>query len=286
MTCTLGTAMTRDGVALLTRHWDPTGEPWASVLLVHGLSEHSGRYDRVGTWLAGAGIDVHAYDQRGWGGSGGRRGDIERWDDILDDVAERLAAVRSLTSAGRPVVLYGHSMGGLVATGYVISRRPLPDLLVLSAPGIDSTHGPVLRRLAAVAGRLAPTSRPRAVDHGHLLSRDPAVGEAFRDDPLAVHDPTFRFGARAFAAQRAAREEVDRMRRTGSSFPVPSLVIHGADDRIVPCASSERFAAFTQVTRRVHPGIRHELHNEPEGEAIVADVIEWIRGQARQVRAA
>lgn len=285
VTSTIGTATTRDGVILRTRHWPAVGGSWASLLLVHGLSEHSGRYERVGDWLAAAGIDTHAYDQRGWGGSGGPRGDLERWDDLLDDLAERLAALRTVTPPGRPLVLYGHSMGGLVATGYVLSDRPLPDLLVLSAPGIDSGHSRALRLLATTVDRIAPTWRPPAIHHGELLSRDPAIGEAFRVDPLAVHDPTARFGARAFAAQRATREALDRLRATGRPFPVRTLVIHGGDDRVVPAASSERYAAFPNVDRRLWPGLRHEAHNEPEGEQVIGEVITWLREQAAAISA-
>ena len=92
-----------DGTDLLVRHWPAdeaeaggawAGAPWASVLLVHGLGEHSGRYEHVGDQLSAAGLETWAYDHRGNGGSGGRRGDVERWSQLHDDLAERLAAVR------------------------------------------------------------------------------------------------------------------------------------------------------------------------------------------------
>ena len=295
MASTTSTVTTRDGTVLLVRHWEPSGaapsgaaafaQPLATALLVHGLSEHSGRYERVGGWLAQAGIDVQAYDQRGWGGSSGRRGDVERWDDLLDDLAVRLDQARA--GARGPVFIYGHSLGGLVTTSYLVSGRPLPDLAVLSAPGIDSAHGRGVRLLAAVAGRLAPTVRPPVVpEHWDALSRDPSVGEAFRVDPFAVHDPTARFGAISFREQRRTRDALNRMLAAGQPFPVPTLVIHGSDDRVVPCAASEVLAEFPNVTRRVHPGIRHELHNEPEGETIVGGVIEWVREQAARAEVA
>ena len=75
--------------------------PWASVLLVHGLGEHSGRYEHVGDQMAAAGLDVQAYDHRGNGGSGGRRGHVDRWAQLHDDLAERLAAVRAVAGRGR-----------------------------------------------------------------------------------------------------------------------------------------------------------------------------------------
>lgn len=288
MSSTTGSATTRDGLRLLTRHWAPTGEPWARVLIVHGLSEHSGRHDRVGGWFAAAGVDAHAYDQRGWGGSDGRRGDVDRWDRLLDDLAERVDAARGEPPAGLPLVLYGHSMGGLVCAGYVTAGgRPMPDLLVLSAPGIDSTHSRVVRIVAATAGRIAPTSRPPVVpDHAELLCHDPEVGRAFRADPVAVHDPTSRFGALAFAEQRAVRDRLDRMIAEGRPLPVPTLVIHGADDPIVPAGSSARFESFAGADRRVYPGLRHEIHHEAEGPAIYADVVAWIAARTGRGTAA
>src|SRR5436309_15884717 len=112
-----------DGTDLLVRSWrvddvdghaTSPGTPWASVVLVHGLGEHSGRYEHVGDQLAAAGVEVSAYDHRGMGGSGGRRGYVERWSLYHDDLAERLADVRN-SAGGRPVVLYAHSLGGLIA---------------------------------------------------------------------------------------------------------------------------------------------------------------------------
>ena len=150
-----------DGTDLLVRHWPAdeveaggtwAGRPWGSVLLVHGLGEHSGRYEHVGDQLTRAGLEVSAYDHRGMGGSGGRRGHIERWSQLHDDLAERLAVVRA-EAGGRPVVLYGHSLGAMIAAGYLLSDGPRPDLAVLSSPALDST-------LPGWKKSLAPLSRP------------------------------------------------------------------------------------------------------------------------------
>ena len=127
-------------------------DPWASLLLVHGLGEHSGRYEHVGDHLAAAGIDTHAYDQRGNGASGGARGDIDRWSRFHDDLEEQLVSLRQ-SADGRPVVLYAHSLGGLVAAGYLIDGRPRPDFTVLSAPGLDSTLARWKLALAPVVAR-------------------------------------------------------------------------------------------------------------------------------------
>ncbi len=94
------TIATPDGTTLLTRDWTPDVDPWLHLLLVHGVGEHSGRYDRTGRLLAEAGVMVTAYDHRGHGGSSGRRGDVERWADLIDDAGRVLADVRGRAGTG------------------------------------------------------------------------------------------------------------------------------------------------------------------------------------------
>lgn len=261
----------RDGTPILVRHWADPGAPWASILLVHGIAEHSGRYERVGEQLAAAGLDVSAYDQRGFGGSGGRRAWVERWSRNHDDLEERLTAVRS-AAGGRPVVLFGHSLGGLIALGYVLAvpPRPLPDVLVLSAPALDSTLPGWKRTLARVLGTVAPTASLKNDFAGGVLSRDPAVDEAYLADPLNQHTTTMRYGAEAFAEQ-------DRVRAALNRLSIPTFVYHGEADRLVPTEASAPLAAIPGVVRRTWPGLRHESHNEPEGPIVIAAVIEWLR---------
>jgi lysophospholipase len=269
----------RDGTDLLVRRWpagregDGTwaGIPSAAVLLVHGLGEHSGRYEHVGGQLAAAGFDIAAFDQRGFGASGGRPGHVQRWSEYHDDLEERLAAVRA-DAAGRPVVLYGHSLGGLIALGYVLSPRPGPDLLVLSAPAIASTIPGWKKVLAQALARIAPTLTVANGVAGDTLSRDPHVAQRYFADPLNRHRSTTRFGAEALAEQRRVLEAL-------ASLDLPTIVIHGGDDRLVPTESSERLEALPGVTRVVHPDLRHETHNEPEGAAVLEGVIAWLRAQ-------
>ncbi len=271
MTSTTDTETSRDGLRLQTRTWRPAAAPWARVLIVHGLSEHSGRYEAVGAWLAEAGIEAHAYDQRGFGRSAGRRGYVRHWSRLLDDLEDRLADLRAALPA-LPVVLYGHSLGGLLCAGYAESDRPQPDLLVLGSPALDSSHPRSLKWGAEVLGRVLPWLAPRSGGDFSVLSRDPSVGAAFRDDPLVVHTLTARFGLEAFIAQRRARSRLSRIR-------VPTLVVHGAEDRLVPPEASAALAELPVVERRVYPGLRHELHNEPEGGRVIGDVVAWIRAR-------
>jgi alpha-beta hydrolase superfamily lysophospholipase len=261
----------RDGTAILVRRWVPAGEPWASVVLVHGLAEHSGRYEHVGGWMAEAGLDVTAYDQRGFGASGGRRAWVGRFSDFHDDLEERLTEARA-ASDGRPVALFGHSFGALVALGYVVADppRPSPDALVLSAPALDDNLPRWQRAFARVMARFVPTLEMQNPFDGTVLSRDPAVAERYLADPLNYHRSTLRLGALSFAEQ-------DRVRAALSRLSIPTLAFHGAADRLVPPSASERLSGLPGVTSRAYPGLRHETLNEPEGAAVVADSVAWLR---------
>ena len=272
MPSVIGSAVSADGTQLRTRHW-PAVDPWASVLIIHGLGEQSGRYEHVGEHFAGAGIEAFAYDHRGNGGSGGPRGDIDRWSTYHDDLEERLAAVRA-ASDGRPVVLYAHSMGGLIAAGYLLSDRPRPDLTVLTAPGLDSTLAAWKQRLAPIVARIMPTLSLSNGVPSQTLSRDPDVARRVAADPLNGRTSTARFGAEALREQA-------RVRGGARSIGGPTLVLHGLDDGLVPPSASAVFEGAPGVERRTYPGLRHELHNEPEGPAILDEIVVWIQERAR-----
>ena len=270
MASVTATARTGDGVELLTRHWPAVGLGRANVLLVHGIGEHSGRYEHVGDGLASAGFDTHSYDQRGFGGSGGRRTWVDRWATVHEDLEGRLAALRAV-SDGRPVALYGHSLGGLIALGYALAERPKPDLLVLSAPGLEDRLAGWKKVLARVLARVAPGMRIAIGIDREKLAAQPIPTFRYGDDPLVETNGTAHFGALGLAEQARVRGLVDRLER----LPVPTLVVHGGDDQLVPLSATARLERFGDVTRIVYPGLRHETHNEAASRT-VADIVAWL----------
>lgn len=252
----------------LVRTWNPEGEVGAEIVLVHGLAEHSGRYEQTGSILASAGFRVTAPDLIGFGATGGTRAYVEDWSQFLDQVQELVEEVRVTT---RPVVLMGHSMGGLIALEYGLSERPPPDLLVLSAPAL-SGGARWQRAVAPLAARLVPKLPiPNSIS-GDQLSRDPAVGEAYFADPLLVPKTTARLGAELFAAGERAHAASGRL-------DLPTYVVHGGADTVVPPASTVELGSVPGVDRRLYPQLRHETFNEPEGEAVVGEIVEWIQSR-------
>ena len=258
-----------DGIEFLERSW-PAPEPARGrVLLVHGLGEHSGRYEHVGSHLAATGFDVVAPDLRGFGASGGKRAFVERFTDFLDDLAPCTTRADGATG---PLIMYGHSMGGLVALLYALGAHPGPDLLILSAPALGAAIPGWKRVAARVLGRLAPGAAvPNAIT-GAQLAADPAVGEAYFADPLVATKTSARLGAELLAAMDRARDHLDEL-------VIPTLVFHGSDDTLVPTEVSEPLASRACVERVVLTGLRHECHNEDGGKVALALVTDWLDRQ-------
>ncbi len=214
--------------------------------------------------LTARGHAVIAPDLRGFGRSGGKRAHLAGWHDYLDDLAVEHDSARR----GHPLVLLGHSMGGLVALSYVLHRPP-PDFLVLSAPAL-ANNLPRSKQIAArVLGTLLPRVAVRNGLRGEQLSTDPAVGERYFSDPLVLQSTTLGLGRHALAAADDCRDRLFEL-------TVPTLVLHGGDDSIIPLRASEPLSAVAGVERVVLPGLRHEVFNEGGGVAATRLVVDWL----------
>src|SRR5829696_7592300 len=228
------------------RHW-PSANPRRLVALVHGYGEHIGRYEHVAEALRARGATVVGPDHVGHGQSPGEQALVDDFEPVVDDVR---AVVRQ-ARGDLPVVMVGHSMGGLIATRY--AQRHPEDLagLVLSGPAVGLS--PV------IADWLAAPELPSDPIDVAVLSRDPAVGEAYAADPLVWHGGWKRPTLEAFAAG-------DQAIADGPGFgDLPLLYVHGAEDQLVPMQLArpvvERLAG-PDSELHVLDGARHEVFNE------------------------
>jgi alpha-beta hydrolase superfamily lysophospholipase len=272
------TLTTADGVALHVHAWPTAAPGHGTVIIVHGLGEHIGRYSRVAAHLDARGWNVVGYDHRGHGRSGGAKGRLNERTDLLRDLALVIDAVRSEQPG--MLVLLGHSLGGLIAARFVAEGfaatkapwyRPV-DALVLSSPSLDPGMNAVQKLLLAVTGPLAPDL---AVNNGlkpAWISRDAAVVHAYQGDPL-VHDRVtprlVRFIVEAGADVLAAAPR----------WAVPTLLMYAGSDRCVAPRGSAAFAAAApkaMVRVREFPGLYHEIFNEPEHAAVFAELDAWL----------
>jgi len=267
MNSTTGTFTTHDGLSLFTSTWASDGDARRGLLLVHGLGEHLGRWEHVARFFADRGYAVAAFDLRGHGNSEGTRAYVGSFNEYLDDVQGIVES--GLVRTDLPWVLYGHSLGGLICALYLGEDRPHPDAAILSAPALDADVPGALRIAAQVLGRVAPKLALGNSITGDQLSRDEAVGEAYFADPLVNTKVTTRLGLEMFNAQARSAEVV-------AAIDTPTLVIHGGDDPLVPPSASAPLAALESVDRKVYPGLRHELHNEPEQGQVLSEIASWL----------
>lgn len=261
-----------DGIVLSTASWVPE-RPKAVALLVHGHAEHIGRYTRVIEELTGRDYAVYSQDHRGHGRSGGERALAMRFDDYIDDF--RLMSLQARRAhRDLPVVLIGHSMGGLIAARYALAHGADLSALVTSGAAfiIDEGVSAPKRWLARVIARIWPKA-PVPRGEGDKLSYDPAVSEGFRTDPLNYHGKT-----RMRTAVEMSAAGADALARAGT-LGLPCLTMHGADDTLTSPRGTVLFHERTHSTDKtlmLWPQMKHEIFNEAEGEAVIAFMLDWL----------
>jgi acylglycerol lipase len=257
--------------AQLHATWSAPDHAKATIVLVHGLGEHSARHAHVAQRLVDSGYAVEQFDLRGHGRSPGTRGHSP-FGPTLDDIEAALDDAETRVP-GVPRFLYGHSLGALLALTYALRRRPALAGVVASSAGLRS---PVLdQRLKITAARLLGSLLPSIAIPSGLddsgLSRDPAVIEAYRADPL-VHDKA------SLALGKDGAEGAGWALAHAGEFDLPLLMFHGSADPVTYARGTEEFAAAVpgDVTVRIYEGLYHEPHNEPEQDEVLADVVAWL----------
>lgn len=270
---TTGTFDAFDGVTIYHQAWLPDGDPRAVVVLVHGLGEHSGRYGHVGRALVDAGYAVHALDHRGHGKSSGKRAFVKRYDEFLHDLHQFRTMV-GREHPGKPLVVLGHSMGGNIAMGYTLGDQDGIAALVLSGPALQvgDDLSPLQLKIFTAISKVAPGVRPKGLS-ADAISRDPAVVEAYRNDPLVYTGKiSAGLGAALIGAMQSFPDRYEQLR-------LPILVLHGTDDQLAAIAGSrelEAKAVNADLTAHYYEGLYHEVFNEPEQDRVLADLTSWL----------
>lgn len=255
-----------DGEPLLVRTWLPEGAPRALVVVVHGLGEHGGRYQRLADDLIAQGFAVVAGDHRGHGRSGGLRGHVDPFDQYVDDLAVVVEDARGRVGRELPWVFFAHSMGGLVGLRWLESDRPQPAAAALSNPLLQvAVEAPKIKLLAGrVLSRYLPRLRLANEIDPKWICRDPEVVRAYTADPL-VHG---KISTRWFTNMEAAL--VDTNGRAGS-IRVPTVFVISGQDKLVHPDGSRRFHPQVAGARVLElPEAYHEAHNGPERDRVVA----------------
>lgn len=261
-------------VEIYWQKWSPAGAVNASVVVVHGLGEHGGRYAHVAQALTEVGCAVYAMDHRGHGKSGGQRAFVDRFANVVADIDQVVDMARR-EQPRTPVFLLGHSMGGALSLSYTLKHGDKLRGLILSGPAVALDGAPPLMKpIAKALSVIAPGLGMFSVAP-ELVSRDTSVVTDYTNDPLVMH---------AKVPARTLGEIVNFVEILPAGLPLitlPLLVMHGRDDKLAGVAGSEmvvRAASSKDKTLQVYDGLYHEIFNElPANRAIVLkDLKDWI----------
>ena len=261
-----------NGLQLYTQRWQPEGEAQGVVLILHGIGEHSSRYANVVNSFVPAGYAVATFDLRGNGKSEGKRGFIMAFDEFREDLNIVHQEVRNVFP-DMPLIMYGHSLGGLIALDYVLRDASDFHCLIVSAPSVGEPGFP---KPVIMASKVLSVVAPRTILHTGLdpggISRDEQVVKDYLEDPL-VHDMgNARFGGEALKC-------MDWVNANVGELQLPLLVMHGELDTIAFTKNSRALfesAGSEDKTYREYPGGFHEPHNDIDHEMVLDGVAGWL----------
>lgn len=260
------------GTELYYQQWHPEAASKATLAVVHGFGEHSGRYGNLVNWLVPKGYALYAFDQRGHGRSPGQRGYVDSFAQVRGDVRAFLDLVHR-EEADRPVFLLGHSQGGLIVLNYALHdpsglASVIASGALLSQPGIS----PLLLQLSRLLSRVWPRFSMDVGLDATALSHDQAVVDAYIHDPLVHGKGTPRLGAEIASA-------VEWTQTHAADWSLPLLMVHGGADRLCAPEAGRRFfenVPFADKERIEYEGYFHEVFNEIGKERVLADVEAWL----------
>ena len=264
------------GARLYFQVWQPTGTPRATVLLIPGQGDHGGRYTHVGQALADAGFALAALDMRGNGRSSGRRGDAPSYDTLLGDIARGVHEARPIAPT-RHLFLLGHSMGGQLATNYVIRGDVSLTGVILSSPWFRlALHLPWWKvRAGRTLARVHPTYTYPNTLTAAQLSDDASFRASVDTEAIAHGRITARLAAALIDAGEAAL-------RDAGVFDLSLLVMQAGQDVVVDGIASEAFAARAgtpDCTFQLYPDSRHELLHNRDRDRVIADMLSWLKAR-------
>ena len=227
---------TFDGLSLFAQSWQPKNQTKAVVCLVHGMGEHSGRYSHVADQITQAGYSLIAFDLRGHGQSEGPRGHTPSYEALLQDISS-LLEVANKKFPQLPSFLYGHSLGGNLVLNYVLRRQSHLKGVIATDPWFRLAFEPPRFKiiLAQITNYIWPSFSQKNGLDTKVLSRDPEVVRAYENDQL-VHD---HISARMFIGVYQAGQWA---LKHASEFPLPLLLMHGGEDKIISVEASREFA--------------------------------------------
>jgi len=263
----------RTGVEVYHRCWTATNSK-GLIVGVHGFAEHGGRYEHVGKFFADNSYDFCIMDLRGHGRTAEKtlRGYVRRFEDYLDDLEAYIEYMLSRTGHEK-VHLLGHSMGGLIAVHYAGYVGKSVKTIITSGAGVYLATPALHKLLLILLSVVLPMKRLALPIDPRELSTDPEVGKRYVEDPLVFKDPTIKLLAELVGASRRVWRYIEKI-------AVPALILHGADDKIVPIEASKRLYSTLKIqdkVLKVYPNMKHEILNERAKQEVLNDILNWLQ---------
>ncbi len=262
-----------DNLTLYVKVWEPEETPRAVICLVHGIGEHINRYNQWASDFVDKGYTVIGFDQRGHGRSEGKRGHTPSYEILLQDIELLLKRSRE-RQPDTPDILFGQSLGGNLVLNYVLRQEVKPTCAIASSPWLRLAYD--VPEIQEKLGRIFIRIIPGLIQKSNLdlndLSRDPEVVRRYIDDPLVHNKVSLRLAFSSIDAGLWALSNAGKL-------DVPVLLMHGDSDRITSHKATIEFAekAKSSTWLKIWEGLTHELHNEPEKQAVFNFVLNWIK---------
>ena len=271
---TTHTLTMQDGAALATQDHSHVNGPTlrGQIVLVHGLGEHMGRYQHVIQHLNDWGFAVRTYDQYGHGKSSGKRGCLPSPNRLLDDLAMVIDDTRKHMLAGTPLILLGHSMGGLVAARFVSTNIRPVDALVLSSPALGAKLKGIDKLLLAVLPKIVPNLAIANGLNANKISHDPEVVKAYLADPLVHNRISPRLGKWIVDSGAVTLQ-------LAGTWHVPTLLMYAGQDKLVDPAASRMFTGLAPkslLQSTCYKELYHEIFNEVDSSPVFGELKAWL----------
>jgi alpha-beta hydrolase superfamily lysophospholipase len=275
-TLTLPPGSRAAGAKLHLQKWLPDDDPKAMILLVHGYAEHAGRYQYFAEHCVGKGYAVFAIDHWGHGQSDGIPGYVPDFSVFHDGVNQLLACAKQ-DFPELPVMLVGHSMGGLISATYLLSQQSKFTACVLSGPAIKAAEEPsaFLKAISGFLSRFFPKLGVIELDPNGV-SRDPQVVADYLADPLVYNG---KMGARLAAEML---KNMTKIQENAGQITLPMLLLHGGKDSLAAAEGSkflDSHISSSDKTLIIYPELFHEIFNEPEKGKVLNDMTDWLDKQ-------
>ncbi len=255
---------------------DIPNNPKGIVIIVHGFAEHLGRYDYFVDKLNQNGFGCYRFDNRGHGKSGGKSLDLEDYIDFEKD-ADLVVQKAKTEFPNLPIFMFGHSMGGFITALYGEKFKDRLNGQILSGAATDEPlqSTAILKWIINIGNKIFPKLRVKN-DLSSLISRDSAVIDDYRKDPLIHDKATVRFFKQFIV------EGITYLKNHAKEYNYDCLILHGKDDKIISYKSSENF--YNSISSKdkkiiIYDNLYHEILNESDRDTVINDVITWLKSK-------